>query len=285
MPASYAEQATAAVMGTSPLRWLAASPGFAEEWKGLLEPRCLAQSPRPESARGQEAIIVLSLPPQLVAIGRVIEIGESIGVVGFHWLVLHQSEYRAMGGDPFALADACPASWDSRGALPLAALPSPATRRTAEEVCRVLQREDGPMLLGAVQAIVDGGRLAWVREQPAPDLLRALWALLPWSTRAELRPASFAVAEGSRFDVVVVPRAATGQFDKCYLSEEQADNYPEGRYELGVQQAAEAGDEASLDALFARRSRRETWRLGLWIAGAMVVLVMLMLGLKTLTGQ
>jgi hypothetical protein len=112
-----------------------------------------------------------------------------------------------------------------------------------------------------------------------------LWALLPWSTRAELRPASFAVAEGSRFDVVVVPRAATGQFDKCYLSEEQADNYPEGRYELGVQQAAEAGDEASLDALFARRSRRETWRLGLWIAGAMVVLVMLMLGLKTLTGQ
>jgi hypothetical protein len=137
----------------------------------------------------------------------------------------------------------------------------------------------------AAQAVVDGGRIAWVRPQPATDLTRALWMLLPTSTRSELRPASFAVADVPEFDVVVVPQVNKGDFDRRYLSEEQAENYPEGRYELGVQTAAEAGDQGALDTLFARRSRKETWRLGLWLAGSLALLMLLMTIFKALTAR
>jgi hypothetical protein len=47
-----------------------------------------------------------------------------------------------------------------------------------------------------------------------------------------------------------------------------------------VQAAAEAGDQDSLDGLFARRSRSETWRLGLWLAGVMGTLLALSAAFK-----
>jgi hypothetical protein len=60
----------------------------------------------------------------------------------------------------------------------------------------------------------------------------------------------------------VLPRIETGTCDG-YLTEEQAGDYPQGRYELNLQIAAEAGDQAQLDALFARRNSNETLRLAL----------------------
>jgi len=61
-----------------------------------------------------------------------------------------------------------------------------------------------------------------------------------------------------------------------YLTEEQAADYPQGRYELSLQTAAEAGDQGELDALFARRSRAQTWRLGWLLLAVMVVLLVVM---------
>jgi hypothetical protein len=148
-----------------------------------------------------------------------------------------------------------------------------------EQVQAVLQRPDSAALLGGAQALVDGGRVVF--ERPAPDtaLLRSLWLLLPTSTRTDLWPASFAFGNDLGFDVLVVPRAAGEAFDG-YLTEEQAAEYPEGRYELSLQIAAEAGDQRELDTLFARRSAAETWRLGLMLLVVLAVLLAVMGWLK-----
>jgi hypothetical protein len=189
----------------------------------------------------------------------------------YHALVVVEADYRAAGGDPFLLAEAAPRPWELRGQLPAVALNLPAPERTVDEVCAVLKQPEGPSLLGASQALVDGGRVAFVRGRPEPQLVRGLWRLLPTSTRGALWPASFAPQGGDRFHAVVVPPAAPS-LGVAYLTEDQAADYPEGAYEKALQEAAETGDQEALQWLFARRSLAEVWRLGWWLLGALVLL-------------
>jgi hypothetical protein len=61
-----------------------------------------------------------------------------------------------------------------------------------------------------------------------------------------------------------------------YLREEQAGDYPEGRYEHSLQVAAESGDQAELNHLFARRSRAEMRHLVyLILVGAIVMAIVM----------
>ena len=129
----------------------------------------------------------------------------------------------------------------------------------------------GPSLLGATQALVDGGRVVFQRSQPDPVLLRNLWTLLPTRTREELWPASFAFGNELRFHALATPRINEA-FDN-YVNEEQAGDYPEGRYERGVHVSAETGDQAGLDALFSRRSRTQTLRLGIYLMFVMLIVL------------
>ena len=64
-----------------------------------------------------------------------------------------------------------------------------------------------------------------------------------------------------------------------YLTEEQAKDYPEGRYELDLQIAAEADDQAGLEHLFARRSRAQVLRMGLIL---LAIFSLVVLGIKVL---
>src|SRR5207249_7724060 len=184
--------------------------------------------------------------------------------------VLPIAVYRGLG-DPFLIAELFPAPWDARVALPTLAWLDEAPPRTVDKVSRVLQEDDSATLLGSAQALVDGGRLVFERPFPASDLLRRLWTLLPDSTRAELWPASYAFGNALGFHALVVPHVDPADYPG-YLTEPMAGDYPEGRYELSVQTAAEAGDQAALDALFARRSGRQTLQLA-------VVLLLVMMGL------
>ena len=93
-------------------------------------------------------------------------------------------------------------------------------------------------------------------------MIRRLWLLLPQNTRAQLWPASFAFSNALGFDAVVVPRADVQQFAE-YVTEEQAGDYPEGRYELALQMAVETGDQAEMDRLLARRSSKQTIKLAI----------------------
>ena len=73
----------------------------------------------------------------------------------------------------------------------------------------------------------------------------------------------------------MVPKVQGVEFAD-YLREEQAGDYPEGRYEHALQVAAESGDQAELDVLFARRSRADVWRLRLILLAGIVFLTLMM---------
>ncbi len=195
--------------------------------------------------------------------------------LGFRQLVFPRQAYALLGADPFALADRFPPPWDLRGDLPALSTPPTLQARTVEEVQQVLKSPEGPALLGGVQALIDGGRLVFQRPAPDTPLLQNLWMLLPASNRGELWPASFAFGNTLRFDVVVTSRPNSDAYEG-YLTEDQAADYPQGRYEFNLQVAAEAGDQAELDVLFSRRSRSQTWCLGWLLIAAMLVLLLVM---------
>jgi hypothetical protein len=94
---------------------------------------------------------------------------------------------------------------------------------------------------------------------------------LPTSTRVGLWPATFAFGNGLRFHALATPRTGSEEF-AGYLDGMQARDYPEGRYELGLQAAAESGDQAELDALFGRASREQVSKLIPLVFAFLVVL-------------
>ena len=201
-----------------------------------------------------------------VFVGQVADQPGPDSPLGFRLLVLNRPLYDALG-DPFAIADRYPPEWNARGALPVLTWPGePLPPRRVEDVAALLKAGDGPLLLGAAQALLDGGRLMLKRGAPDDAVIPALWKLLPDRTRCGLWPATFAFANDLGFHAVALPEVPA-KTPMGYLSEEQVKDYPEGRYELAVQTAAESGNQADLDRLFARASSWDVLRL----AAAMVL--------------
>jgi hypothetical protein len=263
-------------------RFVARSPGFREEWISEAERICAGFGERPAGVACAAAVFAQPLGRHHVAIVQAADQGIDDagrpGALGFHLLVLSREHYRAYGGDPFQLAEWQSPPWHVRGELPALSWPAePLPPRTVDQTRRVLKRPDGPNLLGGSQVLVDGGRVVFQRQQPDSALLRDLWQLLPTRTRTELWPATFAFGNALRFHVLAVPKAEGDEF-KHYHTEEQAGDYPEGRYELALQIAVEAGDQRELDRLFRRRSQADTIRLGITILVASLV-VLLLVGL------
>ena len=122
---------------------------------------------------------------------------------------------------------------------------------------------------------MDGARVVFVRTQPDAAVLQRLWQLLPDSVRGELRVATFAQSNKLGFDVFVAPQA-----EPPCVTEEQAGDYPQGRYEFALQVAVESGDEAELARLLSRRSSREAMRLmfRILVAALVVGLVIRVIG-------
>jgi hypothetical protein len=272
------EQAIYGSHGEGGYRFLARSPGFLDEWLPEAERLCTGFGDRPAGVACPAAVFARPLGKRHVTVVQVADQGHDDagrpGALGFHLLVLPRPAYRGFGGDPFALAERCPPPWQARGDLPALSWPAEVPPpRTVEQVRQVLRRNDGPELLGGSQVLVDGGRLVFERPAPDAELLRGLWTLLPTSTRGDLWPASFAFGNALCFDALVVPRAGGEEAGYTgYTTEEQAGNYPDGRYEHSLQVAAQAGDQAEIDALFNRRSRRETLRLALILLAIFLVL-------------
>lgn len=195
--------------------------------------------------------------------------------LGFRFLLLHRDLYRHLG-DPFAVSDRYPPDWSADGQLPeLSWPPEVLPRRTVEQIDGVLKHGDSPLLLGATQALVDGGRVVVRRPAPAEELLRGLWQLLPDRTRCDLWPASFCFSLELGFHAAVMP-AVPPLDPHRHHDEERARDYPQGGYELALQYAAEHGDQRELDRLFARRTANDTIRLGLYIIAAALFVALLL---------
>jgi hypothetical protein len=201
--------------------------------------------------------------------------GRKVAVVSvrgrrFRFLVLPRALYDVIP-DPFAVADRFPPQWETGGPLePLEWPEEPLPARTITQLDAIFKLGDGPFLLGACQALVDSGRIAVQREQPDPKLCRDVWTLIPDSTRRQTWPATFTYSTRLGFGLAVLPYVPDGGIPG-YLTEDQARDYPESRYERELQVAVEHNDQRTVDRLFARRSSSETLRLALWMVLAAVV--------------
>ncbi len=259
------------------IRVRARSAQFREEWLEACQKLCRAYGRPPDGTACPSALFAQPLGRHHVVVIQVTSApGGSPSNLAFHIAVLQGEEYSGLGGDPFAVAQRCPASWEATGEMPVLSWPRvPFPGRTVEQVQSVLKRADGPNLLGGSQVLLDGGRIAFERAEPDLKLLHDLWTLLPTRSRSEMWPATFAFSNALRFHTVVVPLGLRSQVPgdfPHYLTEEEAGDYPEGRYEFRLQNAAEADDQEGLDSLFARRSRSDMWKLGLLILIGMIVL-------------
>jgi hypothetical protein len=271
------EQAIYLIQGNDDPRLLARSPGFPDDWLPLAEPLCSGFGKRPAGIACPACLFAQPFGKRQVAVVQVADQGldnaDRPAGLGFRVLILARPDYINLGGDPFVIADQFPVPWAARGALPALLWPAklPASP-TVAHLQEILQRaEEGPNLLGGSQILIDGGRLVFERPAPDSEAIRNLWTLLPMSTRCELWPATFAFSNALGFHAVVTPDAGTDEF-AGYIRSEQAGDYPEGRYELNLQIAIESGDQSEVDALLARRSRRETWRLGLYVLATCLVM-------------
>lgn len=239
------------------------SPDFEDAWLPDAERLCRAFGTPPDDALCPPAVFAQPLMSRFVAVVQVA--GDVPGILLFRMLVVPRSAYVGYIADPFRLAERFPANWSQRGPLPsLDWPPMPLPRRSVTELQQVLQTGGSPTLLGAVQALIDGGRVFFERPAPALQLVRDLWQLLPTSVHGELWPATFAYSNELRFDILVTPNRLGMNLDR-YVSEESSLDYPEGRYELGLQSAIEHGDQAEVDRLLGRRSSKQMLRLALLI--------------------
>jgi hypothetical protein len=294
MAAIPVEQALFLRQENGPPLLRARSAGFQDTWQPEVEELLAGFGDRPAGVACPSAVFAQPLGKQNVAVVHVADQDPDPHgrprALGFHVLVLPRDAYVRFLGDPFLVSERALPAWDDPGPLPSLSWPAdPLPRRSVREVQAVLQRikqgalreneevpeapaepvpaedrAEGPALLGGVQVLVDGGKLVFERPGPDTGLLRALWTLLPNSTRSHLWPASFAFSNALEFDALVVPRAPAEAYPG-YTTEDQAADYPEGRYELALQTAAEAGDQQELDLLLSRRSWHETWRLGITV--------------------
>ncbi len=251
------------------------SSEFKHEWHEPALALCTAFSADPPNIELPESLFVQRLDKRHVVLVRTQPARQrGAAPLRFHLLVVAKKEYAAVQGDPFELASLFAPDWSATSELPALEWPGkPLPRRTVAIVQEVLKRPNGPELLGGCQALLDGSRLLFLRTSSDAEVIRSIWTLLPYSNRVELMPATFAWNANLRFDLVVAPAERADRFTS-FIAEEQAGGYPEGRYELSLQTAAEAEDQESLDILWSRRSRREVWRLGVLLVVVMAILAL-----------
>jgi hypothetical protein len=230
-------------------RCVARSAGVTDEQVDLAEQRA--------AALGTPAGAALAVAPLGSAVG-VFQVRGAITRV----LVFPGPLYRAIG-DPFHIDRTLPFDGTTDSDPPtLVWETGPSPVRKLKDVQAILQTDESAMLLGATQALVEGGRVAFARPGPDPGVIERIWTLLPDADRGERTLATWLPGDPAGFDIVIAPQVE-GRTYSSYLTEDRAGDYPEGRYELALQAAAETDDADGLDQLFARRSMSQSVRLAL----------------------
>ncbi len=170
--------------------------------------------------------------------------------------VLASADYRACQGDAPAIMralEALPAD-RSMNQLEISGLP-----RNAHTISEILGSGDAPTLLGAAQALVDGGKIHISATAPEPiERLAPLWNLLPSRQRATLKIATYLNSTRLLMDLAAGPCAPEHAW-----TWEKVGDYPEGTYEKSLHQAATLNDNDSIARLLGRGSRWDIIVLGL----------------------
>ncbi|HZZ80324.1 MAG TPA: hypothetical protein VFE62_17565 [Gemmataceae bacterium] len=278
---------------------VARSSGFDDAWLAESERIILSFGDRTHGLRCPLTVFALPLGKKHVAVVRVVDVNPDFPTgLRFHFAVVERKIYEQGIRDPFHLAEKIEPAWDASGTMPtlmlaqetfnwrtLAAVQSVLKRvktsalkkgenPESPDFERTVENSESPMLLGSAQILVDGGRLAFERQQGDLRMVSGLWMLLPEATRSRLWPTSFAFSTDLDFDVVVLPQFE-GADVEGYTTEQQAIDYPEGAYELALQRAAEHGDQGELDAVFSRRDSKQTIKLAIGILIVLSVVVLM----------
>jgi hypothetical protein len=256
---------------------VARSPGFDFPMEEEALRTAVRFGPRPPGVKCPAAVFACPLGTSHVAIVQVADRPGGDEPLAFRFLVIDrrafQGPFDRFFGDPFRAAESFPPDWSARNELTdIEWFADRLPRREVAAVREILRKGDSPALLGTAQALIDGSRVALEHAQATDTFVRDVWQLLPDRIRAELWPASFAFAADLPFHVVALPGTAGPGF----LSVDQTRDYPEGKYESGLQSAAESGDQVMLDQLLARKTSREVLHLAVgMILFAVVAAVLL----------
>ncbi|MFO0936052.1 MAG: hypothetical protein U0798_05980 [Gemmataceae bacterium] len=161
--------------------------------------------------------------------------------------------------DPFRFAERFPAN-GAKGELPLIDWePVPEPHRPVEAIRELLKTGDSPLLLGVTQALLDGCKIAISTKEASPEFVQQVWQLMPEMARWETTFTTFAASVELNVDLAVVAEGVP--IPPGFLTAEQARDYPEGRYELSLQLAAEEGNQHKLDKLFSRKTSNQVLRM------------------------
>jgi hypothetical protein len=197
---------------------LAQSPGCRPEWLAGLRAACQRFGERPggvaeDAVRGLFALRLESGPWMIVGVGSPGSDDRGRpGALAFHALFLSPREYRRAGCNPFALAGSLRNDWDADTRSLPAGVWTIATGETADLL-------DDPRAASIAAALARGRRVALEASAPIDTLARQVWALLPDRVRRRTSVATWAFANGNRFDLVALPRLATSgaDLDASYL--------------------------------------------------------------------
>lgn len=192
----------------------------------------------------------------------------------FRCLLIGRNHYLQVG-QPQQLQSRFPLDWAAHGELPEEIESKHRFQKlSVEEAHEILHRGNVPMILGVVQALVDGSRIILQHEENVLDFIGTLWHFLPFSNRMELRYCSLTTSLNQRHHLVALQELPKPT-PLGYINAEQASDYPEGRYERSLQIAIESRDQAEWERLLVRRSSVETLNLALSILGAGIALALI----------
>ena len=197
---------------------LAQSPGCLPEWLTELRDACQRFGERPGGVAEAEVRGLFALrlesgrrPWMIVGAGSPGSDDRGRpGALAFHALFLSPRDYRRLGCDPFALTAALRSDWTaatrslSTGRLTItpSSPPDPPAHPHADRIAA---------------ALVRGRRVAIEAAAPIDALARQVWRALPARVRRRARVATWAFANGNRFDLVALPRLAGIALDASYL--------------------------------------------------------------------
>src|SRR5437868_6036075 len=112
MPDLSIEQAIYAGEAAGGYQFLARSPGFREEWLPDAERLCTAFGERPPGVACPASVFAHPFGKRHVTVVQAADRGADTlgrpGILGFRLLVMAGATYRALGGDPFLVADRFP---------------------------------------------------------------------------------------------------------------------------------------------------------------------------------
>ncbi len=193
------------------------------------------------------------------------------GVLGFRFLILSKADW-LKGVDPFALNEAYPPSWDSRGQVDSLEHELNFTPPSVKQAAIWLKEHDRATLLGGLQAILDGAHLWHESPTSLTAYAQTLWNLLPYRSRFDFSFATFAFQPMPELKYQAIPKESLPvPLPTGVLSLQQTGDYPLGRYEQALQLAIEESNAGEFEVLLRRRTSRDTLKLAVGLILAMMV--------------